>query len=123
MMNKLLAASDNIFGTVDSPVSGIPKNPEVALGNTISFIVQVFMFIAVFTMLIYLLLGAFDWIVSNGEKEKITKAQNKITNAIVGLLILIVVLVLFGYITGDILHLITKTDSGWTFNLPTFKGN
>jgi hypothetical protein len=115
----LLAASDNIWGKVEAPVKGLDAEPTTILGNTISFASKFFILIAVFAMLIYLLLGAFDWIVSNGEKEKLTKAQNKITNAIVGLLIVIVVLVIFGYVTGDILHIITKTDSGWSFNLPT----
>ena len=122
-MNKLLAASDDIFGTINPPVSGIPKDPEVALGKTISFGVQLFILVAAITMLLYLMLGAFDWIVSGGEKEKISKAQNKITNAVVGMLIVIVALVIFGYITGDILGIIKHADSGWSFELPSLNGN
>jgi len=115
--------NSNIWGKVNSPVTGIPSDPKVALGNTIGFGVQIFILVAAIVMLIYLLLGAFDWITSGGEKEKITKAQNKITNAVVGLIIVIVVLVLFGVITGDVLHIVTNTPTGWQFNIPTFGGN
>ena len=39
--------------------------------------------------LIYFLLGALSWLTSQGEPEKVAKAQRYITNAIVGLVVII----------------------------------
>ena len=123
-MVKLLATeSTDIWGTVKAPVSGIASDPNVAFGDAIGFGVKVFILVAALSMLIYLMLGAFDWITSSGEKEKITKAQNKITNAVVGLIIVFVAITAFGLITGDILGIVTQTSTGWKFNIPTFGGN
>ncbi len=36
---------------------------------------------------IYLLWGAFQWVTSGGDKEAVSKAQKRITNALVGLVI------------------------------------
>jgi len=44
--------------------------------------------------LLFLILGAITWVTSAGEKEKVTKAQEKIQAAVVGLVILVAVLAL-----------------------------
>lgn len=47
---------------------------------------------------IFLVWGAFDWINSGGEKGKIESGRNKITGAIMGILVLAVVLVIFMFV-------------------------
>jgi hypothetical protein len=37
--------------------------------------------------LLYLILGGFDWITTGGDKGKLEVARNKITHAIIGLII------------------------------------
>jgi len=64
------------------------------LAKVLSFMVRFFFFFAGIAALLYLLLGAFAWVTSSGDKENVKKAQDKIQAAVVGLVILVVVLVL-----------------------------
>jgi len=115
-MNLLAATTQDIFGTIKPPVSTIPNDPAIAVGSLISAGIQIFILVAAIAMLIYLLLGAFEWIVSAGEKEKLTKAQLKITNAVVGIVIIIAVLSVFCIVTVNILQIST---SCFSFTIPT----
>ena len=90
------------------------------LGKLIAFGIQMFIVVAGMFLLLYLLWGAFDWITSGGEKEKITKAQNKITNAFIGMFLIFVVLVVFVAFAGNSLGIISPDGSGgFDIKLPT----
>lgn len=122
---KFLAEVDSeiqkLFGGITPPEAmnlGGDK-PVEGLGKFIAFGINAFILIAGFSMLIYLLWGAFDWISSSGEKEKITKAQNKITNALIGMVLIFVVLVLFNLVAGNILGIINPNEGGFEIKLPT----
>jgi len=117
-MRLLSQASTDIFGKITPPVP-IADDPFIGVGKLLSFLVKFILIMAGLIAGTYLLLGAFDWITSGGEKEKLTKAQQKITNAIIGLLIFFIVLTLFGLITGDILGIIINTPQGWQLKIPT----
>lgn len=121
---KLLAdkAIDDLFGGISPPaamnVGG--ADPVQGVGKLIGFGIQMFIMIAGLFLLIYLLWGAFDWIVSNGEKERITKAQSKITNALIGMLLIFVVLTVFNLLAGNILKIVEPNGSGgFNLKLPT----
>lgn len=86
----LADASSDIFGKV-APPPGTPAGPD-PLGSFIGAGVQTFFVVAGLAALIYLLRGAFSWIISGGDKEKLQKAQAMLRNAIVGLLLIVVVL-------------------------------
>lgn len=89
------------------------------VGSTLGKIINIAIIIGGFFMLLYLIWGAFDWITSEGDKEKLSKAQQKMQNAVIGMLIVVGALTIFGVVSGDILGIITKTpDGGWTINLP-----
>ena len=105
---------NKIFGTVKPPaVMNIgANNPSQGLGQIIGFGINVFIVVAGIFLLIYLMWGAFDWITSSGEKEKITKAQGKITNALIGMILIFIVLVVFNVFLGDMLGVITKNPDG-----------
>lgn len=91
-----------------------------ALGGIMGRVINLFILMCALAALLYLLVGAFEWITSGGEKEKIAKAQSKITNAIIGLVIVIGALTLFGVVSGNILGIITLSPTGgWIFNLPS----
>lgn len=62
------------------------------LAEIITFVLRSFFIVAGLAALIYLILGAFAWVTSGGDKENVSKAQQKIQAAIVGLIVLIVVL-------------------------------
>jgi len=106
-----------IFGTIAPPISGLPTDPQQGIVKIVSFGIRVFLTVAALTMFVYLLWGAYDWIVSGGEKEKIAKAQNKITNAVIGMLLTVAMLVLYNLVTSDIL----KIFPSWSISLPQLK--
>ncbi len=122
---KLLTQEDiqDIFGQV-SPPSGMSfgaNNPEQGFANLISFGIRMFIILAGLFLLFYLLWGSYNWITSSGEKEKIAKAQNKITNAAIGFVLIFVVLVLYRLLLGDILKIIEITPEGWQLKIPLLR--
>lgn len=64
----------------------------------LSSILTALMALAALSVLIFLLWGAFDWINSGGEKGKVESARNKMTGAVMGLVMLAVVLAIFMFI-------------------------
>jgi len=108
--------SSDIFGTIKPPISSIPSEPTAAFGSLISAGIQLFIFVSALAMLIYMLLGAYEWIISGGDKDRLSKAQLKITNAVVGLIVVIVVLSVFCIVTVNILQIST---SCFSFTIPT----
>ncbi|MCX7880970.1 MAG: hypothetical protein N2482_00435 [Patescibacteria group bacterium] len=86
LINSVLAA----------PVS---SNTDVQIGfkipslaDIIGYAIRLFFIIAGLAALIYLILGAFGWITSSGEKDAVKKAQDKIQAAVIGLIVLVLVL-------------------------------
>lgn len=123
---KLLAdkAIDDLFGGISPPpamnVGG--NNPLEGLGKFIGFSIRMFIVVTGISLLIYLLWGTFDWIASGGEKEKIAKAQSKMTNAVIGILLVFVVLTIFNLLAGDILKIVEPNgNGGFKINLPTLR--
>ena len=62
------------------------------LGQILTFLIRFFFIVAGLAALIFLLLGALAWVTSGGNKENVDKARDKITNAIVGLILIVAVL-------------------------------
>lgn len=116
---KLLAQQD-IFGKVSPPVAGIPSDPQVFINKLIGTGIQSFLLIAAIALLIFMLWGALDWITSGGEKEKVSKAQNKITNAVIGMVLVIVMLTVYQVIITQVLGL-KNIMNGWQYIIPTLK--
>jgi hypothetical protein len=113
---KVLAdqAINDLFGGISPPpamnVGG--SDPVVGFGKFIGFGINMFILLAGLFLLIYLLWGALDWISSGGEKEKLVKAQHKITNALVGMILVFVVLTIFNVLAGNILGIIRPNEKG-----------
>ncbi|MBI3619656.1 hypothetical protein HY214_00720 [Candidatus Roizmanbacteria bacterium] len=122
MMTLAQASTDvqNLFGTVAPPPgSSAFADPVTGLSKLIATGVRLFIFTAALLLLFYMLWGAFDWVLSEGDKEKVSKAQNKITNALVGFILIFIALAAFGIVTGDVLGIIKNEPGvGWTFTLP-----
>lgn len=92
----------NIGG--DDPVKGV--------GILIGWGINIFILVAGLFLLVYMLWGALDWIMSSGEKERLSKAQSKITNAIIGMLVIFISLVVFNVFAGKMLGIVEVNDRG-----------
>lgn len=62
------------------------------LAQVITFALRGLFVVAGLAALLYLLLGAFAWITSGGNKESVDKAREKIQAAVIGLILIFVVL-------------------------------
>lgn len=122
---KLLTVNDpaieELFGGISPPdamnIGG--DKPVEGLGKFIGFGIRMFILVAGLFLILYLLWGAFDWIKSGGEKESIAKAQSKITNALIGILLIFIVLTIFNLLAGNILGIIVPGKDGFELKLPT----
>ncbi len=76
--------------TISPPKNNGANIGYVRLGDFISNVLVLAFGLAVVTVLIFIVWGAFDWITSGGEKEAVGKARNKIVNALIGLAVLAV---------------------------------
>ena len=87
--------------------AGVDPNTR-SVGDVISNALLIVFIAAGLAVLIFLIIGAFRWITSGGDKDAIGKARGTIVNALIGLAILALaffVTVLFGQILNiDILN-------------------
>ncbi len=124
MNHYLLAATtsvSDVIGTINAPVDDplYKGDANAALGKLLSTGLQLFFLVVGMATLLYMLWGAFDWITSNGEKEKLAKAQNKIQSAAIGLVLVVVVIVVFNVLMGTVLGGKFGIGNGLQFKLPS----
>ena len=78
-----------------------PNDPSV--GNIVGNGIKILFIFGGLAVLVFIVWGAFDWITSGGDKEKIAGARKKITNALIGLALLALsafIVTLAGQIVG-----------------------
>ena len=63
-----------------------------SLGDILTFTIRGFFVIAGLAALFYMLMGAFAWVTSGGDKDAVSAAQQKIQAAVLGLIIVVAVL-------------------------------
>lgn len=80
------------FGKIKPPQGLFAGDPATAASNLLTLGIRLFFIFAGVTALIWMLRGAFDYITSGGDKEKVSSAQQRIYNAVVGIFLLIGVL-------------------------------
>ena len=97
-------AKANLFIISGFFVQAAPPDSEVtidkfALGfkipnfsEVLTFMVRFFFVLAGISALLYLLWGSLQWVISGGEKENVEKARNKIVNALIGVLVIVLTL-------------------------------
>lgn len=88
-MEKLLAQgtpTPAVRIDISVPTEGI--NPQTPFGIIINNIFTIVFIIAALAVLFMLILGAFQWITSGGDKEAVGKARSRITHALIGLAVL-----------------------------------
>ena len=62
------------------------------LGDILTFAIRVLFVVAGLAALFYLLLGAFAWVTSGGDKDAVTAAREKIQAAVIGMILIVGVL-------------------------------
>lgn len=95
-IKDLYYCQDNPFGSVFGRIKApdalkglVAKDPSGAggLGILFSNLITLFYIIAMLVLIFMIVWGAFDWITSEGDKEKVGGARNKIVNAIIGIIL------------------------------------
>lgn len=123
MLNFFVAANTvpNVFGQLSPPPGGeFGANPIAGISTLVIFGIQMFLMIAGLAALFYMMWGAFEWVTSGGEQDKLEAARSKMTNAVIGIILTVVALGVFVLIGTDILRIFTRTPDGdWIFKLPT----
>lgn len=116
------AQCNDIFGCITPPVN-IPgsggNDPAAPISSLFTVIIRVVITVAALLTLMYMLWGGLDWVTSGGEKEKIVKAQQKITYAVIGIIFIVLSFSIFGVVAGNILGIVDLTGGGFTFKVPT----
>lgn len=111
-MKKLTAGLATAVATMTLAVSEVhaqnldilPNNDEIEAGGNLTLagliasLINGAILISAIAVLLYLLLGGFQWLTSGGDKGKTEKARNQITSALIGLLIVIASWAIFNLI-------------------------
>lgn len=99
-----VSATRRLFGTRLLIPTGFAKD----LAQWINAVLSLVMVVAGLLVLVYLIWGAFDWLTSGGDKGKIDAARQKMTAAVVGIIIvsasyaiLLLVLTFLGFKSVD----------------------
>ena len=117
-MRKVIAASAaslayllttvKVFATgpLDLNFSNIKQgvNPNASPSDLITAALTIAFAAAAILVLFFLVLGAFNWITSGGDKEKVGNARKIIINALIGFVILALAFFIVR-VVGDIIHI------------------
>lgn len=116
LVSYLTLASSAFAIEINPPALGI--DPRTKPGVVISNALTIVYIAAALVVLFFLVLGAFRWITSGGDKDAIGKARGTIINALVGLAILALSFLIVA-VVGSILNInILNQD----FNIPNLQG-
>jgi len=85
---------------IDNPVI----DNEITAGGLVGDVLSFAIFIGFILAFFFLLQGAFQWISSGGDESKVESARNRITQAIIGLVLLVSVWALYVFV-GDFIGL------------------
>lgn len=79
-------------------------NPSTSLNTILGNIITIVFIVAAVLVLFFLIFGAFEWILSGGDKEKIAHARGRIINALIGLVILALAFLIL-QVVGNLIHI------------------
>lgn len=103
MNHSLLTAAINL-GPTNEPIKGTGKfqqiNPDSLLGSYISTIITTLTVVGGLAFIIFFFMAAFKWILSSGDKNMTEEAKSQMTNAAIGLIIIIVSYFIIGILGG-----------------------
>ena len=97
---KKLAFVTSMIASLLMPVRALAQSPGIKIAQPaqgfksitdfINKAITVALAFALLAVLVMLIIGAFEWITSGGDKEAVGKARNRIINALIGLAVLAV---------------------------------
>lgn len=95
---------ESVFGQIipPSPVQALGPG-SVGISNVLNKIIQLIYVVASIAFVIMVIVSAFQWIISGGDKEAVAGARKRLTWAIIGITVLALAFVLIkivGQITG-----------------------
>jgi hypothetical protein len=82
---KTLSLSINGWSVPNA--GGVPTGGSLSASGLIRLIIEYLYAVVVILAVVFLLWGGINWITSGGDKQKLTQARQKITFAIVGLIV------------------------------------
>lgn len=104
---KLAASIQDVIGNITPPqqISNITtgRTPSGAINFVLSTGIQLLYTTASVIFVFMVLIGAFQWVMSGGDKDKIQSAQKRIQHAVIGIVLLAVAFVILrvlGHILG-----------------------
>ncbi len=108
------------WGKAVTPPGPAFLNPIDGISSVLIFGIKMVFVVGMVLVLVYLLWGALEYITGGGEQERIEKARQKMTNAALGILIMVGALGLFTVVSGDVLGIIKRDGNGnWTISIPS----
>lgn len=84
----LSAAAPAMANSLQTTTVEAPQGFATSFGGLLQGVLSFILVIAALLVFFYLILGGIEWITSGGDKGKTEAARNKITAAIIGLIIL-----------------------------------
>lgn len=102
--NSTSTSSDRAIGKIQAPefIRNLGFG-AAGLSNVLSNIIQIIYVVAAIMFVFMVVISAFQWIISGGDKEKISQARGRLTNAVIGIFLLAMAFVIIrvvGQITG-----------------------
>lgn len=84
----LFVMASSVMANVEIGEAKLSKGFAVDLGSMLTSILTIVMAIAALAVFMYLIWGGIGWITSGGDKGKTEEARNRITAAVIGLIVL-----------------------------------
>lgn len=117
LAGKAIAQDAPLPINIKTPERGITTN-AANIGQVIGNALMIVYSIGALLVLFFIILGAFNWITSGGDKDKVKNARGYIVNALVGLALLALAALITNVLSrilgfGDVLN----------FQIPTLNSN
>jgi len=106
-----------VFAQVDTGIEQV--GTEIALGGTdirvmLARIIRIFLGLLGIIMVGLILYGGFIWMTAGGDPKKVTQAKSFITNAVIGLIIILSSFAISQFILNSLIQATTKEGGGIT---------
>lgn len=101
---------------ITQPEGGRIIGPDTPIGTIVSFVVAFIIIVAFLLALVFIVIGALQWITSGGDKQKVADARNHIIAAVIGLIIVSLSFVIINVVISAL-----GLGSLTTLQIPTLK--
>jgi len=87
---------------VSQPFSGVSPSNINNAGDLITFIIEILLYIAGGIAVVFVIIGGYQYLTSGGNEEQAEKGRKTVTNAIIGVVIVVLSWVVINVITNTI---------------------